>query len=188
MRESDELEVILRATGLLVLGLCLSSFETVICGLMGDAHGEAILDQISPSFVSWAHCLGIVTASRGGFLVARVAVRYRNVAAKNRMALLGEMVGALAIPLLLWLRGHVEQLPILSLRDGVGLVSFPQGSDMIAYLRLVVTVGIVALILSILRSALKIVFSEPRTWEIFIGRLRISLSAPRIVLRWSVKA
>jgi len=188
MRESDELEVILRATGFLVLGLCLSSFEIVISALMGDAYGEAILDQISPGFVSWAHYLGIVTASRGGFLVARVAVRYQNVAAKNMMALLGEMVGALAIPLLLWLRGHVEQLPILSVRDGVGLVSFPQGSDMIAYLRLVVTVGVVVLVLSMLRSILKIVLPGPRTWEIFIGRLRISLSAPKIVLRWSVKA
>jgi len=120
-----------------------------------DLLGQAVVAEISPVFLNWLCVLGVVIAIQGAFLVVQSVLRYPNLAVKNAVSIAGEMLNALAIPLLLWLRDRAEIIPIFSIRDGLVSVAFPQGNVAITRLRGLLTAVILLLAVGILFSIYK---------------------------------
>jgi hypothetical protein len=128
---------------LVLLGLYLSMYP-FFSGLVGDVLSRAIVEHASPEFVRWLRLLGILIAVRGAYLFVTSFLAPSNVVGRT-LAVGGQVLSAMAIPSLVWLREHVELLPIASIRDGEVAVTSAQG-DLANVLRWTLN-GIIALIL-----------------------------------------
>lgn len=126
-----------------LLGLYLTLFE-FFSGLVGDPLSKAIVEYASREFMRWLRMLGILIAVRGVYLV--VTSFFAPATLVGQMLTVGgQALKAMTIPLLVWLRDHIELLPVASIRDGVVVVRSPQG-DLVNVLRWSLN-GVVALII-----------------------------------------
>jgi hypothetical protein len=108
-----------------LLGLYFSMFA-FFSELVGDLLTKAIIEYASPEFVRWLRMLGILIAVRGVYLV--VTSFFAPATLLGRMLTVGgQVLSAMAIPLLVWLRDHIELLPVASIRNGQVMVMSPQG-------------------------------------------------------------
>ena len=108
-----------------LLGLYFSMFA-FFSELVGDLLTKAIIEYASPEFVRWLRMLGILIAVRGVYLV--VTSFFAPATLLGRMLTVGgQVLSAMAIPLLVWLRDHIELLPVASIRNGQVMVMSAQG-------------------------------------------------------------
>jgi hypothetical protein len=139
-----------------LLGLYLTLFG-FFSGLVGDLLSKAIVEYASPEFMRWLRILGILIAVRGVYLV--VTSFFAPATLVGRMLTVGgQVLSAMAIPLLVWLRDHIELLPVASIRDGGVVVRSPQG-DLANMLRWSLN-GVVALIILGIGIALIRLFTD----------------------------
>ena len=111
---------------LILLGSYLGLFQSM-SGAIGDIWSSAIVAQASPEFLNWLRLLGILIGIRGMYLVSTSV--FRSSTPVGLVIRIGdEVLTLLVIPLLLWLREHVELVPIVSIGNGQTRVDFPQGA------------------------------------------------------------
>ena len=138
---------------LILLGLYLSMYQ-FFSGLVGDVFSRAIVEYASPQFMRWLRLLGILIAVRGVYLI--VTSLFAPPTVVGRMLTVGgQVLSAMAIPLLVWLREHIDLLPIASIRNGKGVVTFAQG-DLANVLRWSLNGVIALLILGIAISLIRL--------------------------------
>ncbi len=127
----------------ILLGLYFTLFE-FFSGLVGDLLSKAIIEYASPDFMRWLRMLGILIAARGVYLI--VTSFFAPSTLVGRMLTVGgQVLSAMSIPLLIWLREHIDLLPIASIRNGHVVVRSPQG-DLAGVLRWSLN-GVAALII-----------------------------------------
>lgn len=127
----------------MLIGLYLSTYQ-FSSGIVGDAFGRLILEYASPEFLRWLSLLGILLTIRGAYLSV-TSVFVQSTIVGRMLVIGGQVLSAMAIPLLVWLREHIELLPIVSLRSGEMVVRFPQ-SELAGLLRWSLN-GVIALLI-----------------------------------------
>lgn len=138
---------------LILLGLYLSMYP-FFSGVVGDVFSRAIIETASSEFMRWLRLLGILIAVRGVYLI--VASFFAPSTIVGRMLTVGgQVLSAMAIPLLVWLREHIDLLPIASIRNGEVMVTFAQG-DLANVLRWSLNGVIALLILGIAISLIRL--------------------------------
>lgn len=141
----------------ILLGLYLSMYQ-LLSGWVGDSFSQAIVAYSSPAFLGWLQLLGILIAVRGVYLIATSFVRPSTLL--GLVAFMGDQVlSALTIPLLLWLRENVALLPVVSIRDGQMQVTAPQG-NMAGILHWTLNVLIALIVLGIAVSVIKLLVGQ----------------------------
>jgi hypothetical protein len=108
-----------------LLGLYFAMFG-FFSALVGDILSRAIIEYASPEFARWLRLLGILIAVRGVYLVVTSFFAPSTIVGRM-LAVGGQVLSAVSIPLLVWLREHIDLLPIASIRNGQVVVSSPQG-------------------------------------------------------------
>lgn len=138
---------------LILLGLYFSMY-LFFSGVVSDVFSRAIVETASPEFMRWLRLLGILIAVRGVYLI--VASFFAPSTIVGRMLTVGgQVLSAMAIPLLVWLREHIDLLPIASIRNGEVMVTFAQG-DLANVLRWSLNGVIALLILGIAISLIRL--------------------------------
>jgi len=138
---------------LILLGLYFSMY-LFFSGVVSDVFSRAIVETASSEFMRWLRLLGILIAVRGVYLI--VASFFAPSTIVGRMLTVGgQVLSAMAIPLLVWLREHIDLLPIASIRNGELTVTFAQG-DLANVLRWSLNGVIALLILGIAISLIRL--------------------------------
>lgn len=128
---------------LILLGLYLSMYP-FFSGLVGDVLSRAILEYASPVFMRWLRLLGILIAVRGVYLIV-TSFFVPSTVVGRMLTVGGQVLSAMTIPLLVWLREHIDLLPIASIRNGEVVVTSAQG-DLANVLRWSLN-GVIALLI-----------------------------------------
>jgi hypothetical protein len=142
---------------LILLGLYLSLYQ-VLAPRVGDPFGKAIVAASSVEFLNWVRLLGILIAVRGVYVIGSSLVP-RATLAGQVVRVGGEVLSALAIPLLLWLREQAEQVPIVSLRDGQVHVTFASGG-VAQTVRLALNILIALIVVGIAASVIQMLTGQ----------------------------
>ena len=142
---------------LILLGAYLAMYQ-VLPNAVGDVVSQAVVAYSSPAFLNWLRLLGILIAVRGAYLVGTSFVPSGTLAGQV-VGLGNEMLSALAIPLLLWLRKHVDLIPIVSIWNRQVHVTAP-AENLARILRWALTAVIVLMIVGIVAALFKLLTGQ----------------------------
>jgi hypothetical protein len=101
---------------LLLAGLYLALYQELSAPI-GDAFSAAIVEHAHPDFLRWLRWVGTLMAVRGVYVIATAYIRPTKLSS-TFIAVGGEALSLLHVPLLLWLRDHANVIPVVSLTDG----------------------------------------------------------------------
>ena len=143
---------------LLILFGCYLALYKVLSGVVGDVLSKALVAYSSPAFLNWLRLLGILTAVRGVYLVGTSFVPPATLIGQV-VSIGGEVLSLLAIPLLLWLREHVELIPIVSIYNRQVHVTALQGGAATT-VRWALNVVIVLIVLGVVVAIIKLIAGQ----------------------------
>ena len=107
---------IVGGTMLLLAGLYLALYQELSPSI-GDAFSTAIVERADPGFLRWLRWVGILMAVRGVYVIATAYFRSTPLA-NTVIAIGGEALSLLHVPLLIWLRDNARVIPVISFVDG----------------------------------------------------------------------